>query len=202
LLSLINNIQKILKNWNDKYDLWSFLTDFMFVFGVLFLDWSPVLLILLLMIDTSVMIIFANILFYFETKDPIKTFAFFISIPFFLIPPIGMYAALMEFIEDLYLQDTINADPFQILNSYILPFILVSSGLNHYASFDRSLLKLKKGTYKGQFIKLFFLRIVFIMSVMLVLAFGYYFFNATIVLALIAGKSLLRIWNKGYRDII
>ncbi len=202
LLLLVSRIKSIFKVWNTKYELWALLTDFIFVVGVLVLDWSPVLLILLLMIDTGVMVLFANILFYFETKDSIRTFLFFISIPIFLIPPIGMYAAMIEFIEDIHLQNEINADPYQIINSYILPIVLVSSGLNHYANFYKGLKKIKNGTYKGKFIKLFFLRIVFIMSVMLVLAIGYYFFNATIVLALIVGKALLRIWDRSYRDII
>ena len=190
-----------LKTWNNKYDLWSFFSDFIFVFGVLVLGWSPILLILLLIIDTAVMLIFVNILFHLENKDWIKTIGFIIISPLFLGILAGLYDTLMDFIEDLGIDNLINADPSQVINSYILPMILVSSGLNHYAEFDRSLHKMKEGTYQSTFIKHFFLKYLFIMSIILVLAFGYYYFNATIVIALIAGKTLLRMWNKKYRAI-
>jgi len=194
---------ELLKNWNNKYDLWSFFSDFIFVFGVLILDWSPVLLILLLIIDTAVMLLFVNILLHIENKDWIKTFGFFFFFsPLILGLLVGLYATLMDFIEKIHLDDVIIADPSQVINSYILPIILVSSGLNHYAEFDRSLHKIKEGTYKSTFIKHFFLKYIFIMAIILVLAVGYYYFNATIVLALIIGKTFLRMWNKKYRDII
>lgn len=192
----------LLKTWNTKYDLWSFFSDFIFVFGVLVLDWSPILLILLLIIDTAVMLLFVNILFHLENKDWIKTIGFIIISPLFLGILVGLYATLMEFIEDLNLDEVINADPTQVINSYILPIILVSSGLNHYFEFSGSLLKMKEGSYKSTFIKHFFLKYIFIMAIILALAVGYIYFNATIVLALIVGKTLLRMWNKKYRDIL
>lgn len=191
----------LLKEWNNKYDLWSLFTDFMFVFGVLVFDWSPILLILLLIVDVSVMLLFTNILFYLETKDFLKTFVFITISPFFLLPVILMYLSLPKFLEDVHLDNIINSDPFQIINSYILPFILVSSCLNHYAEFSKSLEKIKRKTYTGQFIKHFFLKNIFIIVVILTLAVGYHYFNATIVLALIAGKMLLRLWKSKYREM-
>jgi hypothetical protein len=192
----------ILKIWNDKYDIWSFFSDFIFVFGVLVLGWSPILLILLLIIDTAVMLLFVNILFHLENKDWIKTIGFIIFSPMFLGILVGLYSTLMKFIEDVDLDEVINADPSQIINSYILPIILVSSGLNHYAEFDRSLHKMKEGTYNSTFIKHFFLKYIFIMVIILALAIGYFYFNATIVIVLIIGKTLLRMWNKKFRDLI
>ena len=135
-----------LKHWNNKYDIWSFFTDFMFVFGVLVFDWSPVLLILLLIIDITVMLLFVNILIYLEVRDFLKTFIFLTISPFFVAPVVAMYLTLPKFLVDIHMDKVINADPAQIINSYILPFILVSSALNHYAAFSRSLERIKKGT--------------------------------------------------------
>jgi hypothetical protein len=193
---------EFLKKWNSKYDLWSFFSDFIFVFGVLILDWSPVLLILLLIIDTSVMLLFVNILFHKENKDWIKTIGFIILSPLFLGLLAGLYDTLMRFIEDIHLEEIIIADPSQIFNSYILPIVLVSSGLNHYAEFDKSLHKMKNGTYNSSFIKHFFLKYIFVMVIILALAVGYYYFNATIVIVLIIGKTFLRMWNEKFRAIL
>lgn len=192
---------KTLKKWNEKYDIWSFITDFMFVFGVLVFDWSPILLILLLIIDTSLMLLFVNILIYLETKDIIKTVGFILVSPFFLIPVVAMFLSLNKFVEEINMEDIINVDPSQIINSYILPFILVSSALNHYAAFSNSLDRIKNKTYTGQFIKHFFLKNIFIIATILILVVGYHYFNATIVITLIAGKMLLRVWNKKYREM-
>jgi hypothetical protein len=191
----------LLKKWNDKYDIWSFFSDFLFVFGVLVLDWSPILLILLLIIDITVMLLFVNILIYLELKDFLKTFIFLTISPFFIAPVVAMYLSLPKFLEDIHMDKIINSDPAQIINSYILPFILVSSALNHYSAFSKSLERIKKGTYKGQFIKHFFLKNIFAILSIMVLAFGHFFFNATIVLALIVGKMLLRSWNQKYREM-
>lgn len=192
----------LLKTWNTKYDLWSFFSDFIFVFGVLVLGWSPVLLILLYIIDTAVMLLFTFILFHKENKDWIKTIGFLIFSPMLLGFMAAFYWTIMQFIEELELEESINADPSQIINSYILPIILVSSGLNHFAAYGESLQKMKDGTYKSTFIKHFFLRYVFIMALIVFIVFGQYFLNASIVLALIGIKVFLRIWNKKYRDIL
>lgn len=112
-----------------------------------------------------------------------------------------MYLSLPKFLKDVHLENIINSDPSQIINSYILPFILVSSGLNHYSAFSKSLEKLKTGTYKGQFIKHFFLKNLFIIGVILSLVIGYKHFNFTIVLALIIGKVFLRLWKSKYREM-
>lgn len=192
----------ILNRWNDRYDLWSLFSDFIFVFGVLVLGWSPILLFLLLIIDTAVMLLFVNILFHLENKDWIKTIGFIFISPIFLGILVGLYDTVMRFIEKVNLDDIINADPSQIINSYILPIVLVSSVLNHYAEFDRSIEKMKKGTYRSSLIKHFFLKYIFIMVIILVLAIGYFYFNAMIVLTLIIGKSLLRLWKKKYRTIL
>jgi hypothetical protein len=147
------------------------------------------------------MLLFTNILFYLETKDWIRTIAYFLATPFFLIPVVTMYLSLPKFLENVDLDKIINSDPTQITNSHILPFILVSSGLNHYAAFSKSLDRMKEGTYKGQFLKHFFLKNLFIIGVILSLVIGYSHFNFTIVLALIIGKTALRLWNNKYREM-
>ena len=192
----------ILNQWNEKYDAWSLLSDFLFVFGVLVLDWSPILLIILLIIDTSVMLLFVHILYYLESKDWIRTISFILFYPLFIGLFIGLYAALMKLVEDVKLDSIINTDPFQILNPYILPIILVSSALNHYIDFTKGVNEIKAGIYVGTFIKHFFLRFVFIISIFLILAVAYSYFNATIVIVLIIGKALLRLSNKKYRVIL
>jgi len=192
----------IIKQWNEKYDAWSFFSDFLFVFGVLVLDWSPILLIILLIVDTIVMLFFVHVLYYLETKDWIRTISFVLFYPLFISLFVGMYVALIKLVETVELDGVINTDPFQILNSYILPIILVSSALNHYADFSRSVAEMKAGIYIGTFIKHFFLRFVFIIAIFLTLAIGYSYFNATIVIVLIIGKALLRLWNKKYRVIL
>ena len=148
------------------------------------------------------MLLFVNILFHLENKDWIKTIGFIFISPIFLGILVGLYDTVMRFIEKVNLDDIINADPSQIINSYILPIVLVSSVLNHYAEFDRSIEKMKKGTYRSSLIKHFFLKYIFIMVIILVLAIGYFYFNAMIVLTLIIGKSLLRLWKKKYRTIL
>lgn len=190
----------ILKTWNNKYDLWSLFSDFIFVFGVFILGWNPALLILLYIIDLLVMLLFTIVLFHIESKDLVKTFGFlflsFVVISFLL----AFYAVIEGMVESLELD--INTNPAQIINSYILPIILVSSGLNHYADFSESLQKMKDGTYKSTFIKHFFLKYVFLMALIVFVVIGQYFFSASIVLALIGIKVFLRIWNKKYRDIL
>ncbi|PCJ23751.1 MAG: hypothetical protein COA97_11050 [Flavobacteriales bacterium] len=190
----------LLKTWNNKYDLWSFFSDFIFVFGVLVLGWNPVLLILLYIIDLLVMLLFTIILFHIESKDIVKTIGF-LFLSFVVVScSVAFYIVVQGMVESLEL--AINTNPSQIINSYVLPIILVSSGLNHYAAFSESLQKRKEGTYKSTFIKHFFLKYVFLMVLILFTVFGQLFFNAAIVIALIGIKVFLRIWNKKYRDIL
>jgi hypothetical protein len=190
----------LLKTWNDKYDFWSFFSDFIFVFGVFILGWNPVLLILLYIIDLLVMLLFTIILFHIESKDWVKTIGF-LFLSFMVVSfSIAFYSIIEGMVESLELE--INTDPSQIINSYILPIILVSSGLNHYAAFSESLQKMKEGTYKSTFIKHFFLKYVFIKVLIVFTVFGQFFFNTAIVIALIGIKVILRVWNKKYRDIL
>lgn len=191
-----------IKIWNEKYDLFSFFSDFIFVFGVLVLGWSPVLLILLFIIDTAVMLLFTVILFHKESKDIIKSIGFVIISPMFIGLLFVLYMTIMDFVEEIEMDKIINTDPTQIINSYILPIILVSSTLNHYAAYGQSLQKMKEGTYSSTFIKHFFLRLVFIMAMMLIMVFCYIYLNAAIVVSLIIIKALLRLWNKKYRTIV
>ncbi len=195
-------IVKIIRAWNTKYDIFSIISDFIFVFGVLVLDWSPILLFFLLIVDTSLMLFFVNILFFLEYKDPIRSIGFLITSGFLFAFLFIIYYSIMDFIEEVELENYIHADPWQIINSYVFPLVLVSSYLNHHAEFRRSIYKMKHGNYNSSFIKHFFKRYLFIMGLALTLVFTYAFFNLTIVIALISIKVLIRLWNKKFREIL
>ncbi|MDG1475721.1 MAG: hypothetical protein P8Q14_01105, partial [Vicingaceae bacterium] len=147
----------LLKQWNDKHDIWSLFSDFIFVFGVLVLDWNPVFLILLFIIDTIVMLVFANILFYKEYFDFVKSIGFLLisfTMTSFLI---AIYFIVCDNAEDHNIPSVKSLSEI----SYILPFILISSGLNHYTTYSNSIQKMKEGTYSSEFIKHVFLRYIF-----------------------------------------
>lgn len=187
------------KSWNEKYDLWSLFSDFFFLFGILFLDWSPILLILWFIIDTLVMLGFVWILFHKENNDWIKTFGFgFLAfgIVCFLI---AFYNGIIGHITDLETEHMVRSDPSHILNLYILPFALCVMGLNHYAEFQRSLYKMKNGTYKSGFIKRFFMRYLLVCGLVVIIVFSFVYFNIGIIIALIGIKAVLRSMNKKIR---
>lgn len=189
---------KKFNSWNNKYDLWSLFSDFFFLFGILFLGWSPVLLVLWFIIDTLVMLIFTWILFHKESNDWTKTIGFgiiaFVIVSFLL----AFYNLIMGHIEDIDMGHLVNTDPSQILNSYIFPFALCSMGLNHYAEFERSLYKMKVGTYKSGFIKRFFMRYILMFGLVLTIVLSFIYFNIGIIIGLIGIKAVLRTMNRKF----
>jgi len=199
-----------LKTWNDKYDFWSLFSDFIFVFGYLALDWDPILLVFLFIIDSGVMSMFANILFYLEEKSLFSSFGFLMISILMLFGMLGIFESIFQFMKELQIEGMEKNKPFEamqvyvlpVLSSYILPIILVSSGLNHYATFSESLQKMKNDTYTSTFIKHFFLRYLFLVLITLLMVVGQYYFNVSIIIGLIAVKAILRLWKRKYRTII
>jgi hypothetical protein len=200
----------LLKTWNDKYDFWSFFSDFIFVFGVIILDWNPILLVFLFVIDSGVMSLFSNILFFLEYKSFIKSFGFLMASTLMLFCMLALFQSIFQFMRELGIEGMEDRNTWETLAAYIqpvlqfhvLPIVLISSGLNHYAAFDESLQKRKEGTYSSSFIKHFFLRYVFLMGVILLMVIGQHYFNATLVIGLIIIKAILRLWKRKYRTII
>jgi hypothetical protein len=200
----------LLKLWNSKYDFWSLLSDFIFVFGVIILDWNPILLVFLFIVDSGVMSLFANILFFLEYKDFIRSFGFIIISIVMLLGMLALFQSIFQFMLELQMEEMNGLNTWEasylyvspVLQSYILSLILVSSGLNHYSAFDESLHKRKEGTYNSTFIKHFFLRYVFLMGIILLMVIGQHYFNATLIIGLIIIKAILRLWKRKYRTII
>jgi len=147
---------KKIQEWNTKYDIWSFISDFFFLFGVVFLNWSPILLLLWFMLDTIVMMFFTYLLFHKENKGWIKTVGFAMIPVVVIITFGGLYDSLMKHIEDIEMDHLINADPFQIINFVVLPIALSASALNHASAYQISVQKMQQGTYTSSFIKHFF----------------------------------------------
>jgi len=190
---------EFIKNWNDKYDLWSLITDFIFVFGVFVLNWNPILLIILFMLDTGIMYLFALILFHKESKNWVNTFGFallgFVIISFLL----AFHGIVMGLAEDFKMlpAESIFGD-----HSYVLPLIFTSSFLVHYAEFDKDINAMKDGTYKSSFIKHFFLRYIFVTGIIILISVSYVYLDSAILFGFIIIKSLLRLIKKKYRHII
>ena len=191
-----------LNKWNQKFDIWSFFSDFFFLFGVLFLGWNPVLLILWLMIDTAVMLFFVTILFHQERKDWMETIFFIFMSPIFLGILAALYIGLQDFIIDLNMEKIVNADPTQLFNSILLPIILSFSALNHYSEYKEDRNRMLNGTYKSSFIKHFFLRYVILIILITVMVFFFVYFQIGILLLLLVAKAVLRIFNKKMRTVL
>ena len=191
-----------LKEWNAKFDIWSLFSDFFFLFGVFFLGWNPVLLIVWFMIDTSSMLFFAIILFHKERKSWIDTIGFLIISPMFVFFQGALYNSVIKFIKDVGLEDQINADPTQLINPILFPLIISFSILNHYASYSLELRRFENGTYNGAFIKHFFLRYILTFAIVLFMIAFLVYFELGLIVALIGVKAILRVFNKKSRAYI
>ena len=154
------------------------------------------------MIDTAAMLIFGNILFYKENKDLISSIGFiFVSI---LIIGLlgGVYSGIVDFVEDLEMEELINTDPMQIINPILLPLILSFSILNHHADYQNELDRMRDGTYKSAFLKHIFLRYLLISVLSIFIVFFYIYFQFGIIIGLILIKSGLRLVNTKFREIL
>jgi len=196
------HIFSILNKWNQKFDIWSFFSDFFFLFGVLFLGWNPVLLILWFMIDTAVMLFFVTILFHLERKDWIDTVFFVLISPMFIGMLVALYIGVQDFILELEMENVVNADPTQLFNSLLLPLILSFSALNHYSEYKEERKRRLNGTYRSSFIKHFFLRYVLLVSLITLMVFFFIYFQMGIVLLLFLAKAVLRVFNKRARTVL
>ena len=194
-------IAKKLTEWNAKFDIWSFFSDFFFLFGVLFLGWNPVLLILWFMIDTGVMLFFVTILFHQERKDWMDTVFFIFISPLFIGILVAFYIGIQDFIIDLKMEEIVNADPTQLFNSVLLPLILSFSALNHYSEYQEDRKRMLNGTYKSGFLKHFFLRYFLLVFLIIFMVFSFEYFQMGILILLFIAKAILRVFNKKVRTI-
>lgn len=199
MISMFFNKVKI---WNDRFDLWSFISDFFFVIGVFVLNWNPITLILWFMIDVASMLFFGNILFYKESKDKILTVGFIAVSAIILAFLVGLYSGVVKFIDDLNLTDVVNTDPSQLINPIILPIILSFSTLNHAAAYYDELRRMEDGTYNSMFIKHIFIRYLSLNALILFMIGFFLYFEIGIVIGLILIKSLVRIFFKKSRNYI
>lgn len=193
-----------LKEWNEKYDIWSLLSDFFFLFGVFVLDWNPILLIAYFMIDTAAMSVFAIILFYKEKKDWIHTIGFVFAVLIVLACMLGIYSGVLQFIDDL---DKLHIPVEQIdfshlFNPIVIPLILSFSGLTHYAEYQEDIRRMREGTYSSSFIKHFGMRYLLVNGLVLIMVLSYSYYNISVVLGLLIIKTFIRLVNKKYRKIL
>lgn len=193
-----------LKRWNEEYDIWSLLSDFFFLFGVFVLDWNPILLIAYFMIDTATMSFFAIILFYKEKSDWINTIGFTFSVFVVLAAMLAIYNSVLIYIEELEKLNipTQPIDPTHLFNPVVIPLILCFSALTHYAEYKEDIQRMKLGTYKSSYIKHFGLRYLLINGIVLLMVFSYAYYHLTVIIGLLAVKSILRLVNKKYRKIL
>lgn len=193
-----------LRRWNEEYDIWSLLSDFFFLFGVFVLDWNPILLIAYFMIDTATMSLFAIILFYKERNDWIHSFGFIFIVFLMLVFMLAIYNSVLQYIDDLAKLDipTQAIDPTHLFNPVVIPLVLCFSALTHYAEYESDLQRMKLGTYNSSFIKHFILRYFMINGLVLLMVFSFVFYNLTVIVGLLAVKSILRLINKKYRKIL
>ena len=190
------------KEWNDKYDFWFLLSEFFFLFGVLLFNWNPVLLILWFMVDTASMLFFGVILFYKEKEDAISTVGFTISSLLMIAIMAALYSGVEGYIVELKMEKLVNSDPSQIFNPVVLPIVLSCCILGHHAEYKKELQRMDEGTYNSSYLKHFYLRYILVNMIILSMVFSFYYFQVGIVTALIAVKSLLRLFNKKYRTIL
>lgn len=191
-----------IKSANDKYDIWSLFSDFFFLVGVFVLDWNPVLLIIWYMIDTVCMLLFGIILVHKESSDWMDTVIFVTISPMMIFLLFGLYRGVEDFIVELKMEDQVISDPNLVINSYLLPIMLVCSTLGHYAEYSKDIERMNNGTYNSAYLKHFFLRYILIYAFVLFLIFFYVYFQMGIVILLLGMKAILRVFYKKFREII
>lgn len=168
-----------LKEWNEKYDIWSLLSDFFFLFGVFVLDWNPILLIAYFMIDTATMSVFAIVLFYKESSSWKHILGFVFIVFTTLVFMLAIYDSVLQYIENLdklnVITETIDLN--NLFNPVVIPLMLCFSALAHYAEYSSDLQRMRSGTYSSSFIKHFFLRYFLINGLVLLMVISYVFYN-------------------------
>lgn len=192
------------KKWNERFDIWSLSADVFFLFGVFVLDWNPVLLIAYFIIDTAAMSVFAIILFYKEKKDWIYTLGFIFCVFVILSSMLALYNNILLYIDELtkLAIPTRSIDHSELFNPIVIPLILCFSALAHHAEYAADLQRMRKGTYKSSYIKHFGLRFILLNGIVVLMVFSYAYYNLTIIVGLLAIKSIVRLVNKKYRKIL
>jgi hypothetical protein len=150
------------------------------------------------------MSLFAIILFYKEKRDWIHSIGFLFIVFIILSSMLAIYDSILYYIDEL---DKLNIptkaiDHSHLFNPIVIPLILCFSALTHHAEYAADIQRMKLGTYKSSYIKHFGLRYFLINGIVILMVFSYAYYNLTIIVGLLAIKSILRLVNKKYRKIL
>lgn len=193
--------QFILKAYH-QIDLWSLIFDLVLIVGILAFNWNPILLILYFMLDTAVMALYGVPLYFKLFKDTTERIACLVIVPTVVLTLPFLYLSLEVLIKSLKLEHIYNTDPSQLINPILLPTLLSCSALAHYAEYLEAMHRIETNTFKASFFKHFFLRYFLIYGFLLFIIFFSFFIDTTLIVGLLAIRTILRVSQQKFKEIL